>query len=150
MQRRTTGALAIEISGLVTSPSHSHPALTMAPARTRTCACTACRYVSGDYRFRNGYCKSNPRKMVKMWAEKEMRNLMRLRAAGINSPAPLQLRMHVLVMEFIGEPRGGIAQTQHVDSHAFAVCYSSVIGGVPVVQMQRRVCEQRQLHVTRR
>ncbi|KAG2443598.1 hypothetical protein HXX76_001949 [Chlamydomonas incerta] len=61
------------------------------------------RYVSGDYRFRNGYCKSNPRKMVKMWAEKEMRNLMRLRAAGINSPAPLQLRMHVLVMEFIGE-----------------------------------------------
>ncbi|EFJ52760.1 RIO kinase [Volvox carteri f. nagariensis] len=61
------------------------------------------RYVSGDYRFRNGYCRSNPRKMVKMWAEKEMRNLMRLRAAGINSPQPLQLRLHVLVMEFIGE-----------------------------------------------
>ncbi|GIL77701.1 hypothetical protein Vretimale_6760 [Volvox reticuliferus] len=61
------------------------------------------RYVSGDFRFRNGYCKSNPRKMVKMWAEKEMRNLMRLRAAGINSPQPLQLRLHVLVMEFIGE-----------------------------------------------
>ncbi|GFR47397.1 hypothetical protein Agub_g9114, partial [Astrephomene gubernaculifera] len=61
------------------------------------------RYVSGDYRFRNGYCRSNPRKMVKMWAEKEMRNLMRLRSAGINSPQPLQLRLHVLVMEFIGE-----------------------------------------------
>ncbi|GIL49848.1 hypothetical protein Vafri_6156 [Volvox africanus] len=61
------------------------------------------RYVSGDFRFRNGYCKSNPRKMVKMWAEKEMRNLMRLHAAGINSPQPLQLRLHVLVMEFIGE-----------------------------------------------
>lgn len=61
------------------------------------------RYVSGDYRFRNGYCRSNPRKMVKMWAEKEMRNLMRLCAAGILAPAPLQLRMHVLVMQFIGE-----------------------------------------------
>jgi len=36
------------------------------------------RYVSGEYRFRNGYCKSNPRKMVKTWAEKEMRNLKRL------------------------------------------------------------------------
>jgi serine/threonine-protein kinase RIO1 len=35
------------------------------------------RYVQGDYRFRNGYCKHNPRKMVKTWAEKEMRNLMR-------------------------------------------------------------------------
>ncbi|KAG1667555.1 hypothetical protein FOA52_014635 [Chlamydomonas sp. UWO 241] len=61
------------------------------------------RYVSGDYRFRNGYCKSNPRKMVQMWAEKEMRNLSRLRAAGIKAPAPIELRLHVLVMEFIGE-----------------------------------------------
>ena len=38
------------------------------------------RYVSGEYRFRHGYCKSNPRKMVKIWAEKEMRNLKRLHA----------------------------------------------------------------------
>ncbi|CAE7788225.1 RIOK1, partial [Symbiodinium sp. KB8] len=35
------------------------------------------RYVTGEYRFRTGYCKSNPRKMVKLWAEKEMRNLKR-------------------------------------------------------------------------
>jgi len=41
--------------------------------------------------------------MVKTWAEKEMRNLARLRAAGIPAPAPLLLRMHVLVMEFIGD-----------------------------------------------
>ena len=25
------------------------------------------RYVSGEFRFRHGYCKSNPRKMVRMW-----------------------------------------------------------------------------------
>ncbi|GAV56566.1 RIO1 domain-containing protein [Cephalotus follicularis] len=61
------------------------------------------RYVQGDYRFRYGYCKHNPRKMVKTWAEKEMRNLMRIRAAGIRCPAPLLLRLHVLVMEFIGK-----------------------------------------------
>merc|ERR1712137_92034 len=35
------------------------------------------RYVTGEYRFRQGYCKKNPRKMVKMWAEKEFRNLKR-------------------------------------------------------------------------
>lgn len=29
-------------------------------------------------RFRHGYCKGNPRKMVRTWAEKEMRNLIRL------------------------------------------------------------------------
>ncbi|KAG6626546.1 serine/threonine-protein kinase RIO1-like [Carya illinoinensis] len=61
------------------------------------------RYVQGDYRFRYGYCKHNPRKMVKTWAEKEMRNLMRLKAAGIRCPTPILLRLHVLVMEFIGK-----------------------------------------------
>lgn len=38
-----------------------------------------------------------------MWAEKEFRNLARLRSVGINAPNPIQLRMHILVMEFIGE-----------------------------------------------
>lgn len=60
------------------------------------------KYVSGEYRFRHGYCKSNPRKMVKVWAEKEMRNLRRLKAAGIPCPEPHLLKLHVLVMEFIG------------------------------------------------
>lgn len=60
------------------------------------------RYVSGEYRFRNGYCKSNPRKMVKTWAEKEMRNLKRLAAAGIPCPTPHLLKSHVLVMNFLG------------------------------------------------
>ena len=32
------------------------------------------KYVSGEHRWRKGYCKSNPRKMVGTWAEKEMRN----------------------------------------------------------------------------
>lgn len=36
------------------------------------------RYVTGEFRFRGGYCSGNPRKMVRLWAEKEMRNLTRL------------------------------------------------------------------------
>ncbi len=36
------------------------------------------RYVTGEFRFRRGYSKHNPRKMVRVWAEKEMRNLIRL------------------------------------------------------------------------
>ncbi|KAI7837741.1 hypothetical protein COHA_008463 [Chlorella ohadii] len=71
------------------------------------------RYVVGDSRFQR-YCKSNPRKMVKMWAEKEMRNLARLHAAGILCPKPLQLRLHVLVMEFIGE--NGVAAPRLKDA----------------------------------
>lgn len=40
------------------------------------------RYVSGEFRFRSGYCKSNPRKMVKVWAEKEV--------CGLFPPHPMQ------------------------------------------------------------
>lgn len=61
------------------------------------------KYVSGEYRFRNGYCKSNPRKMVRTWAEKEFRNLNRIYQAGIPCPEPLILKGHVLVMTFLGE-----------------------------------------------
>lgn len=60
------------------------------------------KYVSGEYRFRNGYCRSNPRKMVRTWAEKEMRNLVRMQNAQLNVPEPIVLRSHVLVMSFIG------------------------------------------------
>lgn len=35
------------------------------------------KYVAGEFRFRHGYNKSNPRKMVQLWAEKELRNLKR-------------------------------------------------------------------------
>ncbi|KAG2458388.1 serine/threonine-protein kinase RIO1 isoform X1 [Polypterus senegalus] len=61
------------------------------------------KYVSGEFRFRHGYCKGNPRKMVRTWAEKEMRNLIRLQAAQIPCPEPIILRSHVLVMSFIGK-----------------------------------------------
>ena len=50
------------------------------------------RYVTGEFRWRHGYCKSNPRKMVRMWAEKEMRNYRRLAAAGVPCPEALLLK----------------------------------------------------------
>ncbi|KAL5293122.1 RIOK1 family protein [Megaselia abdita] len=61
------------------------------------------KYVSGEFRFRHGYCKHNPRKMVRTWAEKEMRNYLRMKNAGIPVPEPHLLRSHVLVMEFCGK-----------------------------------------------
>merc|ERR1719159_728456 len=61
------------------------------------------RYVEGEFRFRRGYCKSNPRKMVAMWAEKEMRNLRRMRNAHLPCPIPVEVRQNVLVMEYVGQ-----------------------------------------------
>ncbi|KAI9852745.1 MAG: protein kinase rio1 [Thelocarpon superellum] len=71
------------------------------------------KYVTGEYRFRQGYNKKNNRAMVKVWAEKEMRNLKRLWTAGIPCPEPLYLRLHVLVMGFLGDAKGWPAPRLH-------------------------------------
>lgn len=60
------------------------------------------KYVTGEFRFRHGYCRHNPRKMVRTWAEKEFRNLIRLQQGGVTAPKPILLRSHVLLMDFIG------------------------------------------------
>lgn len=61
------------------------------------------RYVSGEFRFKSGYSRSNPRKMVRLWAEKEMRNLRRMKTSGMRVPEAFEVRENVLVMEFMGE-----------------------------------------------
>lgn len=35
------------------------------------------RYIKDDYRFKERFSKQNPRKFVRLWAEKEMHNLKR-------------------------------------------------------------------------
>jgi RIO kinase 1 len=71
------------------------------------------RYVQGEFRFRQGYNKNSNLEMVKMWAEKEMRNLSRIHAAGIPSPEPHYLRNNVLVMDFVGGEDGAAAPRLH-------------------------------------
>lgn len=71
------------------------------------------KYVTGEFRFRQGYNKSSNRAMVKVWAEKEFRNLRRLHAAGIPCPEPIYLKAHVLVMGFLGNNKGWPAPRLH-------------------------------------
>lgn len=73
------------------------------------------KYVSGEFRFRNGYCRHNPRKMVKTWAEKEMRNLLRMKNSGLNVPSPILLRSHVLLMTFCGKDGWPAPKLKDVD-----------------------------------
>ncbi|KAH7170039.1 RIO1 family-domain-containing protein [Dactylonectria macrodidyma] len=64
------------------------------------------RYITGEHRFKGGFDKGNNRKMVKLWAEKEFRNLRRIYNAGILCPEPISLKLHVLVMGFLGDRKG--------------------------------------------
>ncbi|XP_032810475.1 serine/threonine-protein kinase RIO3 [Petromyzon marinus] len=61
------------------------------------------KYIKDDYRFKDRFSKLNPRKVIRMWAEKEMHNLARMRAVGIRCPEVVLLKKHVLVMSFLGE-----------------------------------------------
>lgn len=65
------------------------------------------RYVDGEFRFRNSRSQHNPRKMIKIWAEKEYRNLKRIYASGvIPVPRPIEIKNNVLVMEFLNRGDG--------------------------------------------
>ncbi|KAL3233549.1 Serine/threonine-protein kinase RIO1 [Nakaseomyces bracarensis] len=65
------------------------------------------RYVDGEFRFRNSRSQHNPRKMIKIWAEKEYRNLRRIYQMGvIPSPEPIEVKNNVLVMEFLNRGDG--------------------------------------------
>lgn len=64
------------------------------------------KYITGEHRFKGGSEKGNNRKMVKLWAEKEFRNLRRIHTAGIACPDPISLKLHVMVMSFLGDNKG--------------------------------------------
>jgi len=65
------------------------------------------KYIEGEHRFRNEHRTNrlNPRRLVRLWAEKEFKNLKLLQNAGIPCPEPILLRKHVLLMSFIGDDR---------------------------------------------
>ncbi|KAK2859807.1 hypothetical protein Q5P01_004427 [Channa striata] len=61
------------------------------------------RYIKDDYRFKDRFSKLNPRKIIRLWAEKEMHNLSRMKKAEIPCPEVVLLKKHILVMSFIGK-----------------------------------------------
>lgn len=87
------------------------------------------QYVTGEFRFRRGYSRHNPRKMVRVWAEKEMRNLVRMHTAGIPCPQPLTLRSHVLIMGFIGKQGWAAPRLKdaELDAEQFKDAYGQVV-----------------------
>ena len=45
----------------------------------------------------------NPRKIIRMWCEKELFNLKLLLKHGIPCPEPVTIKKHILFMRFIGD-----------------------------------------------
>lgn len=61
------------------------------------------KYVHGDHRFsKDDYKKQNPRRIIKIWAMKEVANLNRMRKFDMPCPSVVLLKKHVLLMSLIG------------------------------------------------
>ncbi len=60
------------------------------------------RYIIDEQRFKS-FCTSNSRKLIKIWSEKEVRNLKRIGKQGILCPTPLYLKRSILIMSMIGD-----------------------------------------------
>lgn len=85
------------------------------------------RYINGEFRFRHGYCKSNPRKMVSIWAEKEVRNLKRIQLSGIKTPTPYLLKSNLIIMDLIGIEENAAPRLRDAEIEDYEPIYISVI-----------------------
>ncbi|KAF9764513.1 putative serine/threonine-protein kinase RIO1 like protein [Nosema granulosis] len=84
------------------------------------------RYIESEQRFKR-FCTSNSRKLVKLWAEKEVRNLKRLNKADIPSPIPIYLKRNVLIMTLLGEENNIAPRLKDADMHDIEDCYNQCI-----------------------
>lgn len=62
------------------------------------------QYIQGDERFEGVH--GDKRTLVNVWAQKEFRNMVRMRDAGMSVPEPIHVSNNVLVMEYIGIEEG--------------------------------------------
>ena len=87
------------------------------------------KYIKDDYRFRDRFSKQNPRKIIHMWAEKELHNLMKMSKFGLKVPEVVLLKKHVLVMSFIGHegcPAPKLKEAQ-LSSAEWELAYEDVV-----------------------
>jgi serine/threonine-protein kinase RIO1 len=87
-------------------------------------------YVEGDGRYRTTRLPhQGTRKALKLWTEKEFRNLLRANRAGLRVPAPLLHKQHCLLMEFVGsedEPAPQLKEVELPESQ-WSVCYAQIL-----------------------
>jgi RIO kinase 1 len=60
-------------------------------------------YIRTDPRYME--LRHHRRKIIFAWTQREFRNLLKAREAGIRCPTPIKFKNNILVMEFIGEKK---------------------------------------------
>ncbi|XP_066259713.1 serine/threonine-protein kinase RIO3 isoform X1 [Euwallacea similis] len=90
------------------------------------------KYIKDDHRFKDRIGNQTSKKVIHIWAEKEMVNLARLKKAGIPCPEVITLQKHVLVMTFIGKNnvRAPKLKEAHMSEAELVLAYDQVISAM--------------------
>lgn len=83
-------------------------------------------YITNELRFQN-FKITNPRKLIKVWAEKEVRNLVRLNNQNIASPRPLYLKKNIIIMTLIGDDDHVAARLKDLKYADFSKLYNETV-----------------------
>ncbi|MFC1769089.1 serine protein kinase RIO [Nanoarchaeota archaeon] len=59
-------------------------------------------YIKYDPRYH--HLKKRKREIIFAWAQREFRNILKAREAGVNVPKPISFKFNILVLELIGDP----------------------------------------------
>lgn len=86
-----------------TTPMGGHVAVKIYRTNTATFK-HVLQYIQGDDRFQG--VTGDKRSLTHAWAQKEFRNLHRMRDAGVDVPEPIKVLNNVLVTEYIGIDEG--------------------------------------------
>ncbi len=86
------------------------------------------KYIAGDERFRN--LGKSRRRTIHTWAQKEYRNLERMRNAGISVPEPVVCVKNIIVMEFIGEDATPAPHLREVEIPEPEKIYANLFGSL--------------------
>jgi RIO kinase 1 len=89
-------------------------------------------YVDGDPRYaRSSFRNAGSREQLSLWAEKEMRNLIRANRAGVPVPTPLLAKENIIFMRFLGTDGWPAPQLREVNlrrgSKRWMTLYTQVI-----------------------
>ncbi len=94
-----------------TTPTGNHVAVKIYRTNTATFK-HVLQYIQGDDRFQG--VTGDKRALTHAWAQKEYRNLLRMRDAGVDVPEPIKVLQNVLVTEYIGLPEGPWPQLKDI------------------------------------
>ena len=94
-------------------------------------------YIKSDPRFPK--LKKGRRKIIFSWVQREFRNLLKAREAGVNVPTPLAFLNNVLVLEFIGSGNVIAPQLKDKKPEDSEKFFGKVIGNVKKLYKARIV-----------